>query len=478
MDAYELQETVDRWMISGPRGQSRGPLRRAVARAQGPVIHDTNGRRYLDFGSGPSAAILGHNHPRYIEAVKRRLHTIGGDAFVDKDAVQLHRRLGEILTPPLQKSLLVPHGEAALRVAASMARTITGGADVMTVSATHDGTLCFAYPATLGSSRGVSLITTRPATGGQGACPDRAQCSCGAQGGNYPCPWAGFEAAMRACERRPAALHMTPFAGGAFGAWPGCARVLRRLCHQYGMLLIVDETATGYGKTGHMWGYQHDDIVPDVLIVSMRFGAGLSIDAVCTAPDIAEQVSASDCLAIDHAWHDPVGCAAAIAGIDILQEEELVARAARIGEHLKTRLAAMAADNSIITAIHGRGAMYAIELAVPAGADMQACCPAPFNTRIPPRGLAPTDPGMPERGLASAVVLACRDKGLLLREPARGASGGIVRVAPPLVTTETQIDEGLDILDSVLHGMAGTTHARMTDSRQSAQQPGQHQLTQ
>jgi 4-aminobutyrate aminotransferase-like enzyme len=283
---------------------------------------------------------------------------------------------------------------------------------------------------------------------------------------------------MRACEQRPAALYMTPFAGGAFGAWPGCARVLRRLCHQYGMLLIVDETATGYGRTGRMWGYQHDDIVPDVLIVSMRFGAGLSIDAVCTAPDIAEQVSASDYLAMDHAWHDPVGCAAAVAGIDILQEEELVARAAGIGEHLKTRLAAIAADKPIITAIHGRGAMYAIELAVPDGPDMQACCLPPCNTRMPPRILAPTYPGLPGRGLASAAVLACRDKGLLLREPARGGSGSIVRVAPPLVSTETQIDEGLDILDSVLLGMARTFHARMTDSRQGAQQPGQHQLAQ
>lgn len=201
-----------------------------------------------------------------------------------------------------------------------------------------------------------------------------------------------------------------------------------------------------------MWGHQHDDVVPDILIVSARFGAGLSITAVCTAPDIAEQVCAGKCDALGPAWHDPVACTAAITAIDIVQEEELVARAATIGEHLKTRLDAMAADKPLISAIHGRGTMYAIELA------------------------AILPPGRPAQALSGTAVRACRARGLLLEDPTGNGSDRIVRVAPPMVTTETQIDEGLDILDRVLREMAAASYA--STSGQHARQPAQHQLAQ
>lgn len=450
MDAYEVEEALDRWTITRLSGRSRRPVRPAIAHAQGPIIHDADGGRYLDFGSNPNGAILGHNHPRYVEAIRRRLHTVGDDTFLDTDALELHCRLGEILTPPLQKSMFVQHGQAP-RVAAGIARAVTGGADVIIVSATPGGAVCFTYPSAAASAQGTRLITRGPANGGYGLCPDPAQCSCGGRDGDQPCPWAAFEMAMRACERRPAALLMTPFAGGAFGAGAGWPRVLRRLCHQHGMLLIIDETPTGYGKTGRMWGHQHDDVVPDILIVSARFGGGQSIDAVCTAPDIADQAWAVNCEALGMAWHDPVGCTAALTAIDIVREEELVSRAAAIGEYLKTRLDAMAADKPLIGAVHGRGAMYAIELS---GAR-----------------------GTPPRGLGQAVVHACRDKGLLLQDPAREASDRIIRVAPPMVSTETQVDEGMDILDRVLRDMAGTSCAWRA-SGQGARQAGQHQLSQ
>ncbi|AOB33082.1 hypothetical protein AKI39_23510 [Bordetella sp. H567] len=452
MDAYEVQETVDRWTIPNLSGQSRWPLRPAIAHAQGPIVHDTDGGRYLDFGANPTGAILGHNHPRYVEAVRRRLHAIGQDSFLDPDALQLHCRFGEILTAPLQKSMFVSQGEAP-RVAAGIARAVTGGADVLTVSATHDGTLCFQYLAAAASGQGAALITRNAANSGDRDCPDPSHCSCGAQECGQPCPWAAFEAALRACEQRPAALLMTPSAGGAFGPGAGWTRAMRRLCHQYGMLLIIDESATGYGKTGRMWGYQHDDVVPDILIVSARFGAGQSIDAVCTAPDIADQASAANCRLPSVEWHDPVACTAALTTIDIVREEELVSRAAAMGEYLNMRLGAMAADTPLIGAVHGRGAMYAIELS-PEGAG-----------------------NIPARGLSQALVHACRHKGLLLQDPTRDASGRIIRVAPPMVSTETQVDEGMDILDRVLREITGASGAWKT-SGQDARQAGEDQLPQ
>jgi 4-aminobutyrate aminotransferase-like enzyme len=227
---------------------------------------------------------------------------------------------------------------------------------------------------------------------------------------------------------------MTPFAGSAAGVGAGYARVLRRLCHQYGMLLIIDESATGYGRTGRMWAHQHDDVVPDILIASARLGAGQSIDAVCTAPDIADQLCAKDCQLSYLAWHDPVACTAAATAIDIIREEELVSRAAAIGEYLKMRLGAMATDRPLIGAVYGRGAMHAIELS---GTWAE---------------------GMPPNSLSRAVVQACRDNGLLLQDPAGDGSDRIIRVAPPMVSTETQLDEGMDILERVLRDMAGAAY--------------------
>lgn len=454
MDADEVREALDRWTMGGLPERSRGRRRPPIARAQGAVIHDVEGGRYLDFGAIPAGAVLGHNHPRYIEAIKRRLHAIGDDAFLDADALRLHCRLGEILTPPLQKSLFVPQGEAAIRIAAGMARAITGAADMVSVSVAHDGTLRFTHPALAASPQGASLAREdSAASGGRAGCPDPSQCSCGAQDVSRPCPWAAFDAALRACEQRPAALLMKPYAGAALDIGAARARMLRRLCHQNGMLLLIDETATGYGRTGRMWAHQHDDVVPDILIVSARFGAGLSVAAVCTTPDIAEQLRGHDCLAPGRAWHDPVACTAAATAIDIVQEEDLVARAAAIGGHLKVRLGAMAADKPLIKAIRGRGAMYAIELAATSTATTSA------------------------QVLTRAVVRSCRDKGLLLQDPACDESPPLVRVAPPMVSTETQIDEGLDILDCVLREMTGAFYARTASGKRSPE-AGQHQLSQ
>ncbi|CAM3368576.1 Aspartate aminotransferase family protein [Bordetella sputigena] len=460
MDAYEWQEAAERWTVTDRMEPAGASARRVIARAQGPVIHDTQGRRYLDFGAIPTGAILGHNHPRYVSAIKQGLQAVGDDAFLDVDGLRLHRRLGEILTPPLQKSILVAQGDA-LRVATDIARAVTGAADMMHVCPAPDGTLRFAYPATATvpdlsrppRAPGPGMYPYRAAAAGAPprGCPDPAQCACGTAGEAYACPELAFDAALRACGERPAGLIMAPFAGGAFGASSGCARLLRRLCHQNGMLLAVDESATGYGRTGRMWGHQHDDMVPDILIVSARFGAGLSIAAVCMPPDIAERAAASDCLAMDVGWHDPVACTAAVTTIDIVQDEDLVSRAAAIGEHLKMRLGAMAADKPLIRTIYGRGTMFTIELA------------------------AGGEPGPSARTLVRTAVRACRDKGLLLR--GADAAGGALQLAPPMVATATQIDEGLDILDQVLRGMSDTLGARAASS-QGALQPGQHQLAQ
>src|SRR5205823_6621539 len=158
---------------------------------------------YLDFGSGQMAAALGHNHPRYVAAVERSLRTISHSTktFLNLDRLELHERLGQILTPPLQKTLFLVSGSDAIEAAIDLARKATG-------------------------------IVVPP---------------------------------------------------------PGYVKLLKQYCRERGMLLIMDESQTGLGKTGKMWGHLHEDVVPDIMTVSKHFGAGLPISAVCTTAEIAER---------------------------------------------------------------------------------------------------------------------------------------------------------------------------------------------
>jgi 2,2-dialkylglycine decarboxylase (pyruvate) len=121
MDTETVKDIVDRWMIPTPSGAYMAGLenRPVMARAEGIYVFDTTGKRYFDFGSGQMAAALGHNHPRYVAAVKRSLETISHSTktFLNVDRLELHKRLGEILTPPLQKTLFLVSGSDAIEAA-------------------------------------------------------------------------------------------------------------------------------------------------------------------------------------------------------------------------------------------------------------------------------------------------------------------------------------------------------------------------
>jgi 4-aminobutyrate aminotransferase-like enzyme len=442
MDVFQAREIADRWAmpVATSPGAHSLPACPVATRAVGPVIYDSQGNRHLDFGSTPGAAILGHNHPSYIEAIKRQLHAVSNFGFLDVDGLELQKRLGETLTPPLQKSLLAPHREAAVHAAASIARAVTGGTEILTVSRRGDGAWCFTPDAGTGWMPGKPGATTLPAPyrySDPVSEPER--CGSTMQHDAHQSLETGFELAVDHCGRRPAALIMEPFMGSAGIVAPrGHTAALRRLCHQYGMLFIMDESATGFGRTGRMWAHQHEDIVPDIMIVSGSFGAGLSIWAVCAPPDIAAQASASDLGIMP--WQDPIACVAAATAIDVIGQANLVARAAAIGVQLNARLTAMAGTIGLIGDVRGRGAMYAITFAAECGAR------------------APADVA------ARAAVRACRNKGLLLRAPGGDGPGNVIHIAPPLVTTPAEIDEGMDILASVLRNIGDALRSARADS--------------
>jgi 2,2-dialkylglycine decarboxylase (pyruvate) len=432
MDAETVKGIVERWMIPTPAGAYMAGLenRPVIERAQGIYVFDTAGKRYFDFGSGQMAAALGHNHPRYVAAVKRNLETISHSTktFLNVDRLELHRRLGEILTPPLQKSLFLVSGSDAVEAAVDMARKATGGFDVLALTmALHGSTSFVTRSLTFGWNRrkhglaapGTSAILT----------PYEYRSPIGVTDDFVgQCLRTSFEIADANFSAKPAAVIIEPVlsAGGIIVPPPGYIKGLQKMCRDRGMLLIMDESQTGLGKTGRMWGHQHEGVVPDIMTVSKHFGAGLPVSAVCTSAEIAERAVANGYVATRSHACDPITCAAGVASIDIVQEEGLVERAAQIDLRMRRLLEDMAKEIELIGDIRGRGVLYGVELVL----DRE--------TREPADAIART------------VVQKCQEAGLLLQ--ARGSDGrtNIVRLVPPMVSTDAEVDEGLSILRDAL----------------------------
>ena len=442
METSTVRQIVRDWVIPTPSNAYMAGIenRPVIERAEGIQVFDTTGKRYLDFGSGQMAAALGHNHPVYVAAVQKSLRTISHSTktFLNADRLDLHERLGKILTPPLQKSLFLVSGSDAIEAAIDMARKVTGGIDVLGLHMSlHGSTSFITRSVTFGWYRGKhglaaqgtsALLTPYPYR-----CPvgSPENCSCAKGGGTYQCLKTSFELAMANFVGKPAGVIIEPVlsAGGVIVPPPGYVKALKELTHQHGMLMIMDESQTGLGKTGNMWGHQHHDVVPDIMTVSKHFGAGLPISAVCTTAEIADRAADNGYVATRSHACDPITCAAGVASIDIIQNEGLIARAARIGELMNRHLETLFQENASVGEYRGLGVLHGVELVSDRG------------TREP------------SNALADKVVQACQDRGLLVQ--ARGSHGrkNIIRLVPPMVSTDDEIDEGMGILRSVLNSV-------------------------
>lgn len=447
MQSASVEEIARRWMIPTPKNAYMAGLekRPVIARGQGIFVFDTAGKRYFDFGSGQMAAALGHNHPRFIESVQRSLTTISHSTktFLNVDRLELHRRLGEILTPPLEKSLFLVSGSDAVEAAVDLARKATGGVDVLAMHmALHGSTSFITRSLTFGwnrSKHGLSAPATsailtpyvyRNPVGGRDE-------DCAMQSLRT-----SFELADANFTARPAAVIMEPVlsAGGIIVPPPGYVKALHKMCRDRGMLLIMDESQTGLGKTGRMWGHQHEDVVPDIITVSKHFGAGLPISAVCTTTELAECAAENGYFATRSHACDPILCAAGVASIDIIQEEKLVDRAHAIETRMRARLRKLWDEVSLVGDVRGRGVLFGVEL------------------------VTDRDTREPANEAARAIVQACQDNGVLLQ--ARGSHGrlNVVRLVPPMVTTDAELDEGLSIFEDVVRDYAKRRPAKAAEA--------------
>jgi 4-aminobutyrate aminotransferase/(S)-3-amino-2-methylpropionate transaminase len=392
--------------------------------ARGALLTDVDGNTFIDFTGGVGVLNVGHSHPRVLDAMREQL-----DRFVHTDFtviayepyIELAERLGALA--PISgavKAGFFNSGAEAVENAVKWARLYTGRSAVIAFEGAFHGRTMLAL-----------TLTSKPHPYKTGLGPLAPE----VYRAPFPNPYRGPDAttALAALERlfktqvaadQVAAIVFEPQQGegGFLPAPPEFVRGLRRICDDHGIVLVADEVQTGFGRTGRMFAMEHFDVEPDLVVVAKSIAAGLPLSGVLGR---AEVMDAPHEAAVGGTYvGNPVAQAAALAVLDIVEEEGLVERAETIGELVRMRMLGWQETFSRIGDVRGLGAMLAIELVH----DRETKEPAPE--------------------LATAVVDEAVRRGLLLLKA--GLESNCIRVLCPLVISDAELEEALDVWETSL----------------------------
>lgn len=417
--SYILRTRLDKSDVSGP----------VLARGEGSIVWDTNGKQYLDFNSGQMCSALGHRSPRVVSAIKQACDTLihASSSIYNVYELELAERLAGVLPSSLCRSFFLESGADANEAAVQVAKIATGRRPIASPHLSFHG---------LSDSTRAFTFGVPAWHHGYGPYPPGNHAFMGPY--CYQCPiHLSFPECGTVClpgsltvidaevDEPPAAFITEPLfsAGGVIEPPPGWLAALRQECDARGALLILDEAQTGLGKLGTMWAFEQEEVVPDIITVSKHFGGGVSISAVVTTNEIADAVEQHGFVHGHSHTSDPLACAAASATIDTIVEEELPAKAASIGSSWRRRLEDLASRHELIGDIRGRGLLQGVEL------------------------VQDRDTRQPAYGAGTKIDAACVAAGLLLSVR---RNGSVLRFVPPWTTTESQLDRAAAILDEVL----------------------------
>ena len=430
MDRREARQIVKQWMFPTAKSSYMGGLeeRPILAESHGSTVTDTDGKDYLDFQSGQMGGALGHQHPRIVNVIQETMQSLlhASKAMLNVPRLRLHETLGKVLPKPLQKSLFLVSGSDAIEAAIDLARKATGGLDVLGLhTGLHGSTSYLTRSLSFAWSRSQHAVVA-PATSAILA-PHCYRCPVGS---TFPqcelqCLKTSMELADANFTSKPAAFIGEPIlsAGGVIVPPPGYYKALREACDKRGMLLIFDESQTGLGKTGKLFGFQHEpDVVPDIMTISKHFGGGLPISAVCTTDDIAERAVNNGYFATRSHAADPLLCAAGEESVKIVLEEDMAGKAARIERRIHAALDSMAKEFELIGDIRGRGVLIGIEFVT----DREKKTPA--NAEV------------------GKIAQNCMDNGLIFQLLGTQGDLNVIRLVPPMTTTEAEVDRAMSIL--------------------------------
>ncbi len=410
------------------------PCLNAVARAEGIWIEDVQGRRYMDF-HGNNVHHIGYGHPRLKAAIAAQMDALpfAPRRFACEPATALARTLAEIAPDPLEKVLFATGGSDAVEIALKIARAATGRFKTISFWDSFHGAGFGA--ASIGGEQMFRSGPIGPLLPGAEHVPP-FDCYRNPFGYSHTGRQPHYDECGRVCasivryilerEGDIAAVIAEPNRAVPYIPPPGFWAEVRGACDDHGVLLIFDEIPTGLGKTGRMFACEHDEVVPDILVLGKALGGGiLPIAATLCRPEL----DVAGDWAFGHYTHEknPVTARAALTTIEIIEDEGLIENAAAMGDHALERLFDLMDRHLAVGDVRGRGLLMGVELVLD------------------------RDSREPDAILAEDVLYRALDRGLSFKT----TMGNVLTLTPPLVISRDEMDTAIDILDACLTDAAG-----------------------
>lgn len=391
-----------------------------VDKALNAEVWDIEGKRYIDFAGGIAVVNTGHSHPRIVEAVKQQLDRFSHTCIMITpytNAVELAERLVQATPVKEGRAIFVSTGAEAVENAVKIARAYTGRPGVIAFGGGFHGrtNLCMGLTGkVVPYKKGFGPFT-----------PEIYHVP-------FPAEYLGISAAesLKALKEvfkndiepsRVAAIIIEPVQGeGGFYAVPkGFLGQLRELCNEYGIVFICDEIQTGFGRTGKMFACEYEDVQPDIITMAKGIAGGFPIAAVVGRREVMDGAEPGG-LGGTYAG-SPLGCAAGLAVLDVMEDEKLIERSREVGKRVVAGLQHLQREYpDRIGDVRGLGAMVAMEL------------------------VKEGDVNQPDAELTKALTMEAAKRGLLLLSC--GVRGNVIRILTPLTIPYDHLEEGLEIL--------------------------------
>lgn len=431
---------AQRWLERKENNVPRGPFNTVytfAAKGEGALLTDVDGNTFIDFAGAIGTLNAGHCPPKVVEAIKKQVENLIHTSFhvmMYPSYIELAETLNR-LTPGdnPKKTFFLNSGAEAVENAVKIARKYTGRKAVISFERGFHGRTLLTMSLT---------SKVKPYKFGFGPfAPDTYKLP-------YPyyyrrpAGWTEEDLDEELLERlrqffitevpaeEVAAIIMEPVQGEGGFVIPSARFVqgVKKICAEHGILFIADEIQTGFGRTGKWFACEHFGVIPDLVTMAKSLAAGLPISAVTGRSEVMD---APDVGQIGGTFGgSPLGCVAALATIETIREEGLIERANQIGEQIMTRLKALQEEVPYVGDVRGLGAMCAMELV--------------------------KDPRTkePDKELTAAIIRECHQNGLVVMSA--GIYSNVIRLLCPLVMTDEQLNEGLDVLEQAVKKLAKT----------------------
>jgi acetylornithine/LysW-gamma-L-lysine aminotransferase len=365
-----------------------------LTRGKGALVWDINGNQYIDCTGSYGVAVVGHCHPKVVEAVQKQVETLIAchASFYNDTRSELLQKLIGLAPKGLDKVFLSNSGAESVECAIKLARRYSGKPEIVSLMGAFHGKTMGALSATWKKKYRRPFMPLVP--------------------GFKHVPPNNLEKMRAAITEKTAAVLVEPVRGegGVLVPSDDFLHGLREICDEKGVLLIFDEVQTGFGRTGKVFACEHWNVVPDILCLAKSVAGGIPMGATFAREEVMSAFQRGEHSSTFSG--NPLVCAAASAAIDVLIEEKLPERAATLGGYFKGELEALAEKYRIVREVRGLGLMLGVEMRF----DV-------YN-----------------------MLLGCMERGVLVLDAGRN----VLRFLPPLVIEKEQIDRVVEVLDEVM----------------------------